>query len=150
MRVVVQRVSQASVSVDEAVIGSINKGLLVLLGVTHDDTMEDVDWLVRKVVQMRIFDDSDGVMNSSLLDVGGDLVVVSQFTLHALTKKGNRPSYVHAANHQIAVPLYEAFVQKAEIILGKPVSTGEFGAMMKIDLINDGPVTIMVDSKKRE
>jgi len=150
MRVVVQRVNQASVSVDEAVVGSINKGLLVLLGVTHDDTMEDVDWLVSKVVHMRIFDDSKGVMNDSLIDVNGELLVVSQFTLYALTKKGNRPSYIQAAKHQIAVPLYEAFVQKAEIMLGKPVSTGEFGAMMKIDLVNDGPVTIFVDSKNRE
>jgi D-tyrosyl-tRNA(Tyr) deacylase len=150
MRVVVQRVTQASVSVDEAVVGSINKGLLVLLGVTHDDTMEDVDWLVSKVVHMRIFDDSKGVMNDSLIDVNGELLVVSQFTLYALTKKGNRPSYIQAAKHQTAVPLYEAFVQKAEIMLGKPVFTGEFGAMMKIDLVNDGPVTIFVDSKNRE
>jgi D-tyrosyl-tRNA(Tyr) deacylase len=150
MRVVVQRVTQANVLVDEAVVGSVNKGLLVLLGVTHDDTMEDVDWLVSKVVHMRIFDDSKGVMNDSLIDVSGDLLVVSQFTLHALTKKGNRPSYIQAAKHQTAVPLYEAFVQKAEIMLGKPVSTGKFGAMMKIDLVNDGPVTIFVDSKNKE
>lgn len=150
MRVVVQRVTKASVSVGDAVVGSIEKGLLVLLGITHDDTKEDVDWLVNKVVQMRIFDDSKGIMNLSLKDIGGEMLVVSQFTLHALTKKGNRPSYIQAAKHQIAVPLYEAFVQQAQALLEKPVPTGVFGAMMQIDLINDGPVTIVVDSKNKE
>jgi D-tyrosyl-tRNA(Tyr) deacylase len=122
----------------------------VLLGITHDDTKEDVDWLVNKVVQMRIFDDSKGIMNLSLKDIGGEMLVVSQFTLHALTKKGNRPSYIQAAKHQIAVPLYEAFVQQAQALLEKPVPTGVFGAMMQIDLINDGPVTMVVDSKNKE
>ena len=150
MRVVVQRVTKASVSVDDAVVGSIEKGLLVLLGITHDDTKEDVDWLVNKVVQMRIFDDPKGVMNLSLKDVDGEMLVVSQFTLHALTKKGNRPSYIQAAKHQIAVPLYEAFVQQAQALLEKPVPTGVFGAMMQIDLTNDGPVTMVVDSKNKE
>ena len=150
MRVVVQRVTKASVSVGDAVVGSIEKGLLVLLGITHDDTKEDVDWLVNKVVQMRIFDDSKGIMNLSLKDIGGEMLVVSQFTLHALTKKGNRPSYIQAAKHQIAVPLYEAFVQQAQALLEKPVPTGVFGAMMQIDLINDGPVTMVVDSKNKE
>ena len=150
MRVVVQRVTKASVSVDDAVVGSIEKGLLVLLGITHDDTKEDVDWLVNKVVQMRIFDDSKGVMNLSLKDIDGQMLVVSQFTLHALTKKGNRPSYIQAAKHQIAVPLYEAFVHQAQALLEKPVPTGVFGAMMQIDLTNDGPVTMVVDSKNKE
>ena len=150
MRVVVQRVTKASVSVGDAVVGSIEKGLLVLLGITHDDTKEDVDWLVNKVVQMRIFDDSKGIMNLSLKDIGGEMLVVSQFTLHALTKKGNRPSYIQAAKHQIAVPLYKAFVQQAQALLEKPVPTGVFGAMMQIDLINDGPVTMVVDSKNKE
>lgn len=150
MRVVIQRVEKAAVSVDSAIVGSIEKGLLVLLGITHDDTMEDVEWLVHKVVQMRIFDDPKGVMNYSLQDVGGDMLVVSQFTLHAQTKKGNRPSYIQAAKHQIAVPLYEAFVKQAETLIGKPVATGVFGAMMKVTLTNDGPVTIVVDSKNRE
>lgn len=150
MRVVVQRVTKASVSVDDAVVGSIEKGLLVLLGITHDDTKEDVDWLVNKVVQMRIFDDPKGVMNLSLNDIGGEMLVVSQFTLHALTKKGNRPSYIQAAKHQIAVPLYEAFVHQAQALLEKPVPTGVFGAMMQIDLTNDGPVTMVVDSKNKE
>ena len=150
MRVVVQRVTKASVSVDDAVVGSIEKGLLVLLGITHDDTKEDVDWLVNKVVQMGIFDDSKGIMNLSLKDIDGQMLVVSQFTLHALTKKGNRPSYIQAAKHQIAVPLYEAFVQQAQALLEKPVPTGVFGAMMQIDLINDGPVTMVVDSKNKE
>ena len=150
MRVVLQRVTKASVSVDDAVVGSIEKGLLVLLGITHDDTKEDVDWLVNKVVQMRIFDDSKGIMNLSLKDIGGEMLVVSQFTLHALTKKGNRPSYIQAAKHQIAVPLYEAFVQQAQALLEKPVPTGVFGAMMQIDLTNDGPVTMVVDSKNKE
>ncbi len=150
MRVVIQRVEKAAVSVDSAIVGSIEKGLLVLLGITHDDTMEDVEWLVKKVVQMRIFDDPKGVMNHSLQDVGGNMLVVSQFTLHAQTKKGNRPSYVQAAKHQIAVPLYEAFVKQAEALIGKPVATGVFGSMMKVTLTNDGPVTIVVDSKNRE
>ena len=150
MRVVVQRVTKASVSVGDAVVGSIEKGLLVLLGITHDDTKEDVDWLVNKVVQMRIFDDSKGIMNLSLKDIDGQMLVVSQFTLHALTKKGNRPSYIQAAKHQLAVPLYEAFVGQVQELLGKPIARGVFGAMMKIDLTNDGPVTIVVDSKNRE
>jgi len=150
MRVVIQRVEKAAVSLDSAIVGSIEKGLLVLLGVTHDDTMEDVEWLVNKVVQMRIFDDPKGVMNHSLQDVVGDMLVVSQFTLHAQTKKGNRPSYIQAAKHQIAVPLYEAFVKQTEALIGKPVATGVFGSMMKVTLTNDGPVTIVVDSKNRE
>lgn len=150
MRVVVQRVSSASVSIGGKVRSAIGPGLLVLLGVGHDDGPEDVDWLVRKVAGLRIFDDEAGVMNRSVVEVGGEALVVSQFTLMAATKKGNRPSYVGAAGHEIAVPLYESFCQALTEAVGRPVGTGEFGADMQVALVNDGPVTICIDSKDRE
>ena len=147
MRVVIQRVSSASVTIDGSVKSSIGTGLLVLLGVGHEDTEEDVDYLVRKTAALRIFPDEAGVMNRSVMDVGGDVIVVSQFTLMACTRKGNRPSYIGAAGHEIAVPLYETFCTRISEALGKPVGTGEFGADMKVALVNDGPVTICIDSK---
>lgn len=146
----IQRVRQASVTVDGTVISSIGPGLLVLLGIATDDSGEDVDWLVSKVANLRIFSDADGVMNHSVLDTDGEIIVVSQFTLFAATKKGNRPSYIRAARPQTAIPLYEDFVQKMEGFLGKSVGTGEFGADMKVNLLNDGPVTICIDSRNRE
>ena len=149
MRVVIQRVCEASVRVDGEVVGSISKGLLVFLGITHDDKMEDVLWLVNKTLGLRIFNDENDVMNLSLLDVEGDILVVSQFTLHAVTKKGNRPSYVEAAKPETALPLYRSFVEQCEKTLGRAVSTGVFGAMMDVQLHNDGPVTILMDSKNK-
>lgn len=149
MRVVIQRVSSASVTIDGAVKSSIGAGLLVLLGVGHEDTVDDIDYLVKKTAALRIFADEAGVMNRSVLDVGGDVIVVSQFTLMASTHKGNRPSYIHAAGHELAVPLYEEFCRRMSAALGKPVGTGEFGADMKVALVNDGPVTICIDSKDR-
>lgn len=149
MRVVLQRVSEASVSIDSKVKASINQGLLILVGIEDEDTSEDIDWLCNKIVKMRIFNDENGVMNDSLLDVNGDAIVVSQFTLHASTKKGNRPSYIQAAKPDVAIPLYEEFVETLEKHLGKPVGTGEFGADMRVSLINDGPVTILTDSKNK-
>ncbi|NNC70845.1 MAG: D-tyrosyl-tRNA(Tyr) deacylase [Flavobacteriaceae bacterium] len=150
MRVIVQRVSQASVSVDGKEISSIGKGYLILLGITHDDTEKDIDWLTKKITNLRVFNDENGVMNKSLVDVDGNVIVVSQFTLHASTKKGNRPSYINAAKPTIAIPLYEKFVKQLENELGKKVGTGIFGADMNVSLINDGPVTIMIDSKIKE
>lgn len=150
MRVVVQRVLSASVTVGDKCISEIENGLLVLLGVTPEDTVEDVEWLVRKITQLRIFNDENGVMNSALLDVDGDVLVVSQFTLYAATKKGNRPSYIRAAKPEIAIPLYEQFVKQLEKEVQKKVGTGVFGADMKVALLNDGPVTIIMDSKNRE
>lgn len=150
MRVVIQRVSEASVTIEGSVKSAINKGLLVLLGIEDQDDQQDIDWLCGKIAKLRIFNDDNGVMNLSLLDTGGEAIVVSQFTLHASTKKGNRPSYIKAASPEIAIPLYEAFVKKLEKTLGKPVGTGEFGADMKVQLLNDGPVTIIIDSKNRE
>lgn len=150
MRAIIQRVSQASVVVEGKTVSAIDSGLLVLLGVAAGDTPEDRDWLARKIANLRIFNDTDGVMNLSLLDTGGDLIVVSQFTLLAATKKGNRPSYIRAAGPEEAVPHYKAFVSTMETILGKPVGTGEFGADMKVGLNNDGPVTIWIDSRNRE
>ena len=147
MRVVVQRVGHASVTIDGKEHSRIGRGLMVLLGIESADTEADADWLVRKICALRVFDDEAGVMNRSLQDVGGELMVVSQFTLMASTKKGNRPSYIHAAGHDIAVPLYEYFVRQAEMALGKQVATGEFGADMQVELVNDGPVTIIMDSK---
>ena len=147
MRVVIQRVNEASVRVDGEIVGSISKGLLVFLGITHGDDMEDVLWLVKKTIGLRIFNDTNDVMNLSLLDIEGELLVVSQFTLHALTKKGNRPSYIEAAKPETALPLYKCFVEQCEKALGRPVSTGLFGAMMDVQLSNDGPVTILMDSK---
>ena len=149
MKTVIQRVSHASVSIDGNVKSSIGKGLLVLLGVGEDDGQEDIDWLVRKISAMRIFEDSQGIMNLSVMDIGGDVLVVSQFTLMADCRRGNRPSYIKAARHEISVPLYERFCACMSEVIGKPVGTGEFGAYMKVDLLNDGPVTIVLDSKNR-
>ena len=150
MRVVIQRVSEAAVRVDGKIVGEIKRGLMVLLGIETADTEEDVDWLLNKTLNLRIFNDADGVMNTSLLNVEGDLLVISQFTLMAATKKGNRPSYIRAAKHEQAIPLYESFCAKAQQLLGKTVQKGSFGADMKVSLINDGPVTIQIDSKNRE
>src|SRR5689334_7315806 len=150
MMCVMQRVSAASVTIEGKVKSSINKGLLVLVGIEDADTQEDIDWLAGKVVNLRIFDDSEGVMNMSVKDEGGDIIAVSQFTLHASTKKGNRPSYIKASKPDIAIPLYEKFVKQLETDLSKPVFTGEFGADMKVSLINDGPVTIIIDTKNKE
>lgn len=150
MRAVIQRVSSASVTIGGQVKSSIGKGLLVLLGVGYEDGQEDIDWLVKKISALRIFDDEAGVMNRSVVDVEGETLVVSQFTLMASTKKGNRPSYIHAAGHEIAVPLYESFCTALSEAVGKPVGTGEFGADMKVALVNDGPVTICIDTKNKE
>ena len=150
MRTVIQRVQHASVTIDGTVKSSIGKGYLLLLGVEESDTSEDVDWLVRKVAALRVFDDDKGVMNRSILDVQGEALVVSQFTLYASYKKGNRPSWFRAASHEISVPLYEEFCSKLSEALGKPVGTGEFGADMKVELLNDGPVTICMDTKNKE
>lgn len=149
MRVVIQRVSSASVSIGGQVRSSIGQGLLILLGIGPDDGAEDLDWLVRKVAGLRIFDDEAGVMNRSVVEIGGEALVVSQFTLMASTRKGNRPSYIGAAGHEIAIPLYESFCQALAEAVGRPVGTGEFGADMQIALVNDGPVTICIDSKNR-
>lgn len=150
MRVVIQRVQSANVKIEDEVVGEINSGILVLLGIEEADTEEDINWLVRKISRIRIFDDADGVMNVSLLDTGKQALVVSQFTLHASTKKGNRPSYIKAAKPEIAEPMYKKFVETLEKEISKPVPTGEFGAMMQVSLINDGPVTIIIDSKNKE
>lgn len=150
MRAVVQRVSNAKVTVSGKTISSIATGLVVLLGITNEDGAEDIAWLVRKIANLRIFNDADGVMNLSLLDVKGEAIVVSQFTLYAATKKGNRPSYIKAAKPEVAVPLYEGFVGQLEKHLGKKVGTGVFGADMKVDLTNDGPVTIVLDTHDKE
>jgi len=150
MKLVIQRVSEASVKVDNSIVSSIQNGLLILLGITDNDTKEDINWLVNKVSNLRIFSDEQGVMNQSLLDIDGNAIVVSQFTLMASTKKGNRPSYIKAAKPVIAIPLYENFVQELEKQLDKKVGTGIFGADMKVSLLNDGPVTITIDSKNRE
>lgn len=150
MRVVIQRVSEASVSIDGKLKSSIGKGLLVLLGVGREDGAEDIEWLVKKIAGLRIFDDEAGVMNRSVVDAGGDIIVVSQFTLMASTKKGNRPSYIAAAGHEISIPLYEQFCSALSAAVGRPVGTGEFGADMQVSLVNDGPVTICIDSKNKE
>ena len=150
MRVVIQRVTQASVTVEKEIVGQINQGLLVLLGIETEDSLEDVDWLLNKTLNLRIFNDENGVMNKSLLETEGELLVISQFTLMAATKKGNRPSYIRAAKHEQAIPLYESFCQKAEARMGKNVAKGIFGADMKVALLNDGPVTIQIDSKNKE
>jgi len=150
MRVVIQRVSQASVTVESQKTADIQKGLLVLVGIEDADTQEDIDWIAGKVIKMRIFGDENDVMNCSVKDIKGDIIVVSQFTLHASTKKGNRPSYIKAAKPDFAIPMYENFVQAIEKELGKKVQTGIFGADMKVSLLNDGPVTIVMDSKNRE
>lgn len=150
MRAVIQRVSQASVTINGQLKGKIQKGLMVLLGVEDLDAKEDVEWLAKKIANMRIFDDEAGVMNESATDKGYEALVISQFTLHASTKKGNRPSYIRAAKPDIAVPLYEDFVKQLSDLLGKEVKTGEFGADMKVSLVNDGPVTITMDTKQKE
>ena len=150
MRAVIQRVSEASVEIENQIEGKIQKGLLILLGIETEDKEEDIDWLLAKTLQMRIFSDSDGKMNESLLDQQGEILVISQFTLLASTKKGNRPSFIHAARPEIAIPLYASFLQKAESLIPGKVQKGIFGADMKVQLINDGPVTIVMDSKKKE
>jgi D-tyrosyl-tRNA(Tyr) deacylase len=150
MKTVIQRVSQASVTIDSKIVADIQKGLLVLVGIEDADSQEDINWLCQKIANLRIFGDENEVMNLSVKDIDGDIIVVSQFTLHALTKKGNRPSYIKASKPEIAIPMYENFVQQLEIELGKKVQTGVFGADMKVALLNDGPVTIIMDSKNRE
>lgn len=150
MRVVIQRVTQASVKVNDAVVGSINNGLMVLLGIEDADTKEDIEWLSNKIVNLRIFNDEQGLMNKSLLDVQGDILLISQFTLHASTKKGNRPSYIKASKPNIAIPMYEQMILQLEKDSQKKIQTGIFGADMKVSLLNNGPVTIVIDSKNRE
>ena len=150
MRAVIQRVSSASVTINGVIKSSIGAGLLVLLGVGHEDNKDDIDWLVKKISGLRIFNDRDGVMNLSVMETGGDVIVVSQFTLMASTKKGNRPSYIGAAGHETAIPLYEQFCRSLSEAIGKPVGTGVFGADMKVSLVNDGPVTICMDTKNKE
>ena len=150
MRAVIQRVTSAAVSIGGKEKSAIGQGLLILLGVGHEDGREDLDWLVKKIAGLRIFDDENGVMNRSVVDIGGEALVVSQFTLMASTKKGNRPSYIGAAGHEKAIPLYEAFCKALSDAIGKPVGTGEFGADMQVSLVNDGPVTICIDTKNKE
>ena len=150
MRVLIQRVSEASVTIDGCVKSAIGPGLLVLLGIENEDESEDINWLCKKIVQLRIFGDEEGKMNRSVQDINGDILVISQFTLHASTKKGNRPSYIKAARPEVAIPLYESFLDQLSIALGKPVGSGTFGADMKVRLLNDGPVTIWIDSRNRE
>ncbi|MCD4768944.1 MAG: D-tyrosyl-tRNA(Tyr) deacylase [Bacteroidales bacterium] len=150
MRAVIQKVSKASVTVENRIMAEIRHGLLVLLGIEDSDTIEDVNWLCNKIIQLRIFNDKNDVMNLSVQDAGGDILVISQFTLHAKTKKGNRPSYIRAAHPDIAVPLYEQFISTTEKLTGKSVGSGKFGAKMDVSLINDGPVTIIIDTKNKE
>jgi len=150
MRVVIQKVTEASVNIENQIVGSIDKGLLVLVGIEDTDTNDDIAWLSAKIVNLRVFDDDNGVMNLSVKEVGGEVLIVSQFTLHASTKKGNRPSYIKAARPEVAIPIYEAFIKQVESLLGKRVPTGQFGAMMQVSLCNDGPVTILIDTKNKE
>ncbi|MBF4517433.1 D-tyrosyl-tRNA(Tyr) deacylase [Flavobacterium sp. ANB] len=150
MKIVLQRVSEASVTVDSKIVADIQKGLLVLVGIEDADTQEDIDWLAGKIIKMRIFGDENDVMNCSVQDIDGDIIVVSQFTLHASTKKGNRPSYIKASKPEFAIPMYEKFIQSLEKDFNKKIQTGIFGADMKVSLLNDGPVTIIMDSKNRE
>ncbi len=150
MRIVIQRVSHASVTIEGRVKSEIQKGYLILLGICEDDSAEDIDWLVRKVIGLRVFDDENGVMNRSIMDIDGEILVISQFTLFASYKKGNRPSWLRAAKHDISIPLYNEFCTKLSAALGKEVGTGEFGADMKVELLNDGPVTICMDTKNKE
>ena len=150
MRIVIQRVQRASVTIDNQLFSEIGAGLMILVGVREGDELADMKWLAAKAANMRIFDDENGVMNRSVMDVDGEILAVSQFTLNASTKKGNRPSYIHAAGHDVAIPLYESFCAALESITGRPVKRGQFGADMKVELINDGPVTIIVDSKLKE
>ncbi len=150
MRLVIQRVSHASVTIDGVCKSAIKKGFMILVGIEEADTKEDAEWLCRKVIGLRVFDDEEGIMNKSVTDINGEILIVSQFTLMASTKKGNRPSYIKAARHETAIPLYEYFCNEVSKGLGKPVGTGEFGADMKVELLNDGPVTILIDSKNKE
>ena len=150
MRVVIQRVSQAKVEVTGKIIGQIGTGLLILVGIENADTQADIDWLVHKIKNLRIFNDEQGLMNKSLLDIEGEVLIISQFTLHAKTKKGHRPSYIHAAKPDIAIPLYEAFIKKFKENFIQKVATGQFGAMMSVSLVNEGPVTILIDTKNKE
>ena len=150
MRVVIQKVTEASVSIENQTVASIDKGLLVLVGIEDGDTNEDIAWLSSKIVNLRVFEDDNGVMNLSVKEVEGEVLIVSQFTLHASTKKGNRPSYIKAARPEVAIPIYEAFIKQVESLLGKRVPTGQFGAMMQVSLCNDGPVTILIDTKNKE
>ena len=150
MRAVIQRVSKASVTIKGAVKSAIGKGFLVLIGICDEDTLEDVEWLVKKIANLRVFDDENAVMNRSILDMEGEILVISQFTLFASYKKGNRPSWFRAGSHEHSIPLYEAFCQQLSEAIGKPVGTGEFGADMKVELLNDGPVTICMDTKNKE
>jgi D-tyrosyl-tRNA(Tyr) deacylase len=150
MRVVIQRVSQAKVVIEGNINGEIGQGFMILVGIEEADGAEDIAWLTKKIVNLRVFDDQNGVMNRSILDAGGDILLISQFTLHALTAKGNRPSYIRAAKPDISIPLYEAFIKSLEEAMGKKIATGIFGADMKVSLTNDGPVTILIDSKNRE
>jgi D-tyrosyl-tRNA(Tyr) deacylase len=150
MRAVLQRVSEASVTIDGEKAAEIKQGLLILLGIEDADTHEDIEWLAAKTSKLRIFNDAEGVMNLSVQDVGGDIIIVSQFTLHAATKKGNRPSYIKASKPDVAIPLYESFITEMEKAIGKKVQTGEFGADMKVAILNDGPVTILIDTKSKE
>ncbi len=149
MKAVIQRVTKASVTVNGDKVANIKSGLLILLGIIDDDTQEDINWLSKKIINLRIFNDENDIMNKSLIDINGDAIVVSQFTLHASTKKGNRPSYIKAAKPDIAIPLYDQFIKQFETDLGKKVQTGEFGADMKVELLNDGPVTIIIDTKDK-
>ena len=150
MKAVIQRVSQSSVTINEEIVAQIQQGILVLVGIEDTDNQEDINWLTSKIVNLRVFPDENEVMNLSLKDIDGEMIVVSQFTLHAATKKGNRPSYIKASKPEVAIPLYESFVQQMEIELGKKVQTGQFGADMKVRLVNDGPVTIIIDTKNKE
>lgn len=150
MRVVIQKVSKASVKVGDEYVSRINNGLLILIGIEEADNNDDIEWLVKKIIQLRIFHDDNGIMNLSVKDIDGEIIVVSQFTLHANTKKGNRPSYIKAARPEIAIPLYNKFIETMKTNLGKDIGTGEFGAMMDVSLINDGPVTIIIDTKNKD
>lgn len=150
MRVVLQRVSKASVTIDGEIVSEIGRGMLILVGIEDEDTQDDINWLAAKIIQLRIFDDENGVMNLSVKDVNGDILIVSQFTLHASTKKGNRPSYIRASKPDFAIPMYEKFIQKTEELMGKKAGTGRFGAMMDVALVNDGPVTIIIDTKQKD
>ncbi len=150
MKIVIQRVTSASVTINNNVVASIKQGLLVLIGIQDNDNQDDIDWLTQKIVNLRIFNDVNNIMNLSVKDVNGDIIAVSQFTLHASTKKGNRPSYIKASKPEIAIPIYEKFIEKLSLDFGKNIQTGQFGADMKVALLNDGPVTIVMDSKNRE
>ena len=150
MRVVLQRVSKASVTIDGEIVSEIGRGMLILVGIEDEDTQDDINWLAAKIIQLRIFDDENRVMNLSVKDVEGEILIVSQFTLHASTKKGNRPSYIRASKPDFAIPIYEKFIQKTEELMGKKAGTGRFGAMMDVALVNDGPVTIIIDSKQKD